>query len=61
VPTARAGHWKPGYYVSVSGHERRGIVNDAMSINWMTRRDDVKEAIPPYFTEEIGRQVLQQL
>ena len=23
VPTARAGHWEPGKFVSVSGHERR--------------------------------------
>ena len=33
VPTARAGHWEPGRFVSVSGHERRGPVNAAMDIN----------------------------
>ena len=57
VPTARAGHWEPGKFVSVSGHERRGPVNAAMGIDWCTRRDDVAEAVPPAFTEWIGRQL----
>lgn len=61
VPAARAGHWEPGRYVSVSGHERRGPVNEAMDIHWMRNRDDVAEAIPPYFTEFLARQVLEQL
>lgn len=61
VPAARAGHWKPGMYVSVSGHERKEPVREAMAIDWMRDRDDVAEAIPPYMTEEIGRQVLAQL
>lgn len=61
VPAARAGHWKPGYYVSVSGHERKEPVREAMAIDWMRNRDDVAEAIPPYFTEYLGRQVLAQL
>jgi DNA (cytosine-5)-methyltransferase 1 len=58
VPTARAGHWEPGKFVSVSGHERRGPVNAAMDIDWMTRREDVAEAIPPCFTQWIGAQTL---
>jgi DNA (cytosine-5)-methyltransferase 1 len=61
VPAARAGHWEPGYYVSVSGHERKEPVREAMAIDWMRDRDDVAEAIPPYMTELIGRQVLAQL
>jgi DNA (cytosine-5)-methyltransferase 1 len=61
VPAAKAGHWKPGYYVSVSGHERKEPVREAMAIDWMRRRDDVKEAIPPYMTEYLGRQILEQL
>ena len=61
VPAAKAGHWKPGMYVSVSGHERKEPVREAMAIHWMRNRDDVKEAVPPYMTREIGRQVRAQL
>jgi DNA (cytosine-5)-methyltransferase 1 len=61
VAAAKAGHWKPGYYVSVSGHERKEPVREAMAIDWMRNRDDVKEAVPPYMTLEIGRQILEQL
>jgi DNA (cytosine-5)-methyltransferase 1 len=61
VATARAGHWEPGKYVSVSGHERRGIVNEAMGINWMAKRDNVAEALPPYMTKLVGDQVMTQL
>lgn len=61
VAAAKAGHWKPGMYVSVSGHERKEPVRLAMEIDWMTNREHVKEAIPPYFSEEVGRQVLAQL
>lgn len=61
VPAARAGHWTPGKYVSVSGHERKAPVREAMQIDWMTRRDDVKEAVPPYMTHHIGTQIRAQL
>jgi DNA (cytosine-5)-methyltransferase 1 len=50
---ARAGHWEPGKFVSISGHERRGPVNAAMEIDWCTRREDVAEAIPPVFTHHL--------
>ena len=61
VAAARAGHWEPGKYVSVSGHERRDVVREAMAITWMRNRDDVKEAVPPYMTAHIGAQVMAQL
>lgn len=48
VPAAKAGHWKPGMFVSVSGHERREPVRRVMEIGWMRKREDVAEAIPPY-------------
>jgi hypothetical protein len=57
VPAARAGHWEPGKFVSVSGHERRGPVNAAMGIDWMREREDVAEAVPPAFTYWIGSQL----
>lgn len=61
VPAAKAGHWKPGMYVSVSGHERKEPVRAAMGIDWMRNRDDIKESIPPYMTRFLGQQVLAQL
>lgn len=61
VPAAKAGHWTPGKFVSVSGHERRDVVREAMAITWMRNRDDVKEAVPPYMTACIGAQVRAQL
>ena len=61
VPTARAGHWQEGYFVSVSGHERKMPVRAAMGIDWMKSRDTVVESVPPYMTLEVGRQVLAQL
>ncbi len=57
VPTAKAGHWKPGYFVSVAGHERKAPVFAAMQIDWMSSRDAVKEAIPPYLSEWLAGQL----
>ncbi len=55
VPAAKAGHWQPGMFVSVSGHERRDPVRRVMEIDWMGSREDVAEAVPPYFTEWVGQ------
>ena len=57
VPTARAGHWKPGYFVSVAGHERKEPVLRVMEIGWMSSREAVAEAIPPYLAGEIAAQL----
>lgn len=59
VPTARAGHWKPGYFVSVAGHERKEPVRAVMEIDeaWMPDREAVAEAIPWYLGHEIARQL----
>ena len=57
VPAAKAGHWTPGKFVSVSGHERKEPVREAMEITWMSSREAVKEAIPPYMTFAIGQQL----
>jgi C-5 cytosine-specific DNA methylase len=56
VPVARAGHWKPGYFVSVAGHERKEPVRRVMEISWARDRDAVKEAVPPYVGQWITRQ-----
>ena len=57
VPTARAGHWKPGYFVSVAGHERKEPVRRVMQIDWMSNREAVAEAIPPYLSAWIAGQL----
>lgn len=59
VPTQRAGHWKPGYFVSVAGHERKEPVRAAMEIGeeWMPDREAVAEAVPWYLGYEIARQL----
>lgn len=57
VPTARAGHWEPGKFVSVAGHERKAPVFGVMEIGWMSSRDAVKEAIPPYLGSWIAEQL----
>jgi DNA (cytosine-5)-methyltransferase 1 len=57
VPVAKAGHWTPGHFVSVAGHERKRPVRDVMEIDWMSSRDRVKEAIPPYLGYWIARQL----
>lgn len=56
VPTARAGHWRPGYFVSVAGHERKEPVRHVMEIGWARNRDDIKEAVPPYVGQWIAEQ-----
>ena len=34
---------------------------DVMGIDWMTNQDDLTDAIPPAYTEHIGRQILDHL
>jgi DNA (cytosine-5)-methyltransferase 1 len=48
VPAAKAGHWTPGHFVSVSGHERKEPVQRVMEAPWMRNREDVAESIPWY-------------
>jgi DNA (cytosine-5)-methyltransferase 1 len=57
VATARAGHWQPGMFVSVAGHERKEPVRKVMEIDWMSSRDAVKEAIPPYMMTWVAAQL----
>ena len=56
VSAAPAGHWEPGKFVSVAGHERVGLTRKVMAIDW-TSREELAEAIPPYFTRWIGEQL----
>lgn len=54
-PASRAGHWKPGTVMSVAGHfAPMSVAKQAMGITWMNR-DELGEAIPPAYTEYLGR------
>lgn len=58
VPASRAGHWKPGTIMSVSGHvspmwKAREVMG---GIDWMNRAE-LAESIPPQYSEWIGREL----
>jgi DNA (cytosine-5)-methyltransferase 1 len=61
VPASKAGHWRQGTVMSVAGHF--SPINHArqiMDIDWMTR-DEMAEAIPPYYTQFIGSELMMAL
>ena len=62
APTTKMGRPpRPGEFVHVVGNfsgVRRA--REAMGIDWMTR-DELREAIPPAYTEHIGRQLMAHL
>jgi len=61
IPASKAGHWKPGTIMSISGHVSPiKLAREAMGIDWMTR-DQLAEAIPPAYTEHVGHQLLAHL
>jgi DNA (cytosine-5)-methyltransferase 1 len=52
---------KPGEYVHVVGHvAAAAYCRAAMEIDWMNR-EELTEAIPPAYTEWIGRHLIEQL
>jgi DNA (cytosine-5)-methyltransferase 1 len=58
---SKAGHWKPGTVMSIAGHIAPvAMGRELMDIDWTTR-DELAEAIPPYFTEHIGAELLQAI
>jgi len=61
IPASKAGHWKPGTVMSVSGHIAPiAKARDIMGIDW-TNREELAESIPPYFTEYVGRWVRAEI
>lgn len=61
TPASKAGHWKPGTVMSVSGHIAPiAKAREVMGIDW-TNREELAEAIPPAYTQHIGRQVMSWL
>jgi DNA (cytosine-5)-methyltransferase 1 len=60
-PASRAGHWEPGTVISVAGNcSPVALAREVMDIGWSTR-DELREAIPPYFTEYLGSQLLEHV
>lgn len=61
VPASRAGHWEPGTIMSISGHVAPiAHARRVMGIDWTTRKE-LAEAIPPAYTEHIGKQLISAL
>ena len=61
LPASRAGHWRPGTIISVEGHfSPITLAREVMDMHWGTR-DEVREAIPPYYTAHLGTQLLARL
>jgi DNA (cytosine-5)-methyltransferase 1 len=59
VPASRAGHWVPGTAMSVAGHVGNvALAREVMEIGWTTR-DELAEAIPPYYAEWVGQRITQ--
>lgn len=58
---SKAGHWRPGTIMSVAGHVAPiAHAREIMDMDWSTR-DELTEAIPPYDTEYIGKQLVEAL
>lgn len=61
IPASKAGHWKPGTVMSISGHvSPMWKAREVMGIDWCTR-DELAESIPPQYTRWIGTQLIQTL
>ena len=58
---SKAGHWEPGTVMSVAGHIAPiAHARSIMGIDWTTR-EELAEAIPPYYTEWVGAALMEHL
>jgi len=56
----RRERWEQGWDVSITGDVGTYVGPEAMGIDWMTG-DELSQAIPPAYTEHIGRRLIEQL
>lgn len=57
LPASKAGHWRPGTIISISGHVSPiALAREAMGIDW-TNRHELAESIPPAYTKYLGEQM----
>ena len=55
MPASKAGHWRPGTVMSISGHIAPiAKAREVMGIDWCNR-EELAEAIPPSYTEYVGK------
>lgn len=61
IPASKAGHWTPGTVMSVAGHVApMWKAREVMEADWTTR-DELAEAIPPYYSEYVGQHLMEHL
>lgn len=61
IPASKAGHWRPGTVMSISGNVSPiAHARDIMDIDWSTRAE-LAEAIPPYYTEYVGKYLMNEV
>lgn len=61
IPASKAGHWRPGTIISVSGHVSPiALARQAMGIDW-TNRHELAESIPPAYSQHVGTQLMAHL
>lgn len=57
---ARRERWLAGDHASITGDVGTYVGPEAMGVDWMTG-NGLSEAIPPAYTELVGRQIMEQL
>ena len=61
IPASKAGHWVPGTIMSIAGHVAPvAKAREVMEVDWTTR-EELVEAIPPYYTEWVANHLLTEI
>lgn len=61
TPSSKAGHWKPGTFISIAGHFAPiALAKQAMGIDWMNS-NELAESIPPVYALHLSKQIHNML